>query len=293
MFNRFSKKPSKSIGDADEDEGRRSVSLNRSRPQTRVVVRPTSNIKHPIIESSSDKSLNQIQVEDKKCNSIWRTNSINFMSKSPVPRRRDNSSNNSSPSKSFKHKPIGVLHKSFQDLKLDDSNSSIMTTSFRQRRRSPIPTPSSLKTPAQPPAGWKDFTSKLSTCPQCKRHFYPYRIKSHIQLCDEQREDNSKIDSLVLENGVTQTSTPGAKHKTSNKSGKNSSGTKSMSASTSSGYSSCPEDVMVSEEEQREYEQHLKQLKKCRRCHRTFFPHRLRVHESFCHAQPIIPFHLR
>jgi len=148
------------------------------------------------------------------------------------------------------------------------------------RKRSPVTVPSSLLPPQEDPAGWRYFRSKLSSCPKCKRCFYPYRIETHVKLCnelrDKQNEIMSKSTSCIPSNtGITR---PGM--------------TKSMTTNVMQSLSPslcCLSDADMTDEEKKEYEEHIKKLKACKKCKRTFFPSRLRVHEKSCLGIPVKP----
>ena len=106
--------------------------------------------------------------------------------------------------------------------------------------------------------GWTQFKSKLSPCSKCNRSFFHFRVAAHEKYCDK----SDKIQKTQGENRVQEEKTTIAKRE--------------------------QEKVEeMSPEQKEEWEAHLNQLKACKKCRRTFFPHRLKVHEKSCHADPV------
>lgn len=287
-----------------EDEERRSSSLTRlARPQTRVVMRPTTDIKHPIIPSTPDLPRKDKRNQKENTN-LRRTNSINLASTAfKIKDERDNK-------KPYQEKSPIKVKKISTNNHLDDSCDltqfvdapKVTGTSFRRRARTAIRRPESLKPPVEEPAGWRDFQSKLSVCPQCKRHFFPYRLKSHLKFCDEVREESLEKSLEPESKESSQGSTVGIQEPKSesrarklitlfhrNKKPLDESSPESPLKSTPS----LPPKTACMEYSSREYEEIMKKMKRCQKCNRTFFPERLATHEAHCLSIAIKPFFLR
>lgn len=284
------------------------------RPQTRIIIRPTSDIKHPIIPSSSEinnktTTKGKLTKEINKMN-LRRTNSMNLAS--TIKEDRNNNQKNIAQEKTSKNNKI--LYSSFDRLVIDDTSNIIHGISFRRRPRTAVKKPDCLKPPSQPPAGWKDFHSKLSTCPQCKRAFFPYRIKSHTRICNEIREQfQDKLQEQSDQYHLQEKQPPVKEHSPESQESKTESKTKKLlskiqrnkksrstpttpNPSKPSGESTAAKEDAKEDETpdflEREYREAMKKMKRCIKCNRTFFPERIAVHEASCLSIPVKPFFL-
>lgn len=263
----------------------RSSSVTRRRPQTRIVRRPTPNIRHPVITSADFRDPPQQKPEGTSVTSDRKTinktsNNSKKESKDPPTQTSGNKGSNQKSSRkeiNGKSNNNNASEKDPNPVCKEAVEAAMEKLVIRNRNRGVVPKPVSLRSPGCELVSLHDFMAKLSPCKKCKRSFFPYRLASHERLCNEFRDIKVNGDEM--------------------KSPKSSSKKEVSSCFKKGGQSAkCQvstrqvvEGNEMTEEEKKEWEEHLKSLKDsvCKKCKRTFFPHRLKIHERSCHAQPL------